>query len=175
MRFQILALAAFTGATVAAPPQHAHAAAIYNAKREVAEGHRNYHIAARRAAVAVAVVPAPNDGGASCEAGAPCTGDVRHYDTVVGEYGACGRHDVDISIFHGVCMPWRMMGELSNTNPYCGLSVTVTSPTGVTFVASVIDKCMGCSNRDLDLTTALFDAVTGHADGVGVAYTWHFN
>jgi len=61
------------------------------------------------------------------------------YDTGL---GACGEYDdgtqVDI-----VALAVDIMGPLSNTNPLCGKTITI-SHNGKTITATVKDKCMGC-------------------------------
>ena len=90
-----------------------------------------------------------------------CVGDVTHWD---GGLGACGT-DVDTTNDLAIALPFEFMGTLSNTNPYCGRSVTLLNPTsGTTVQATVRDKCMGCVDRAIDCTDKLFDAIT---DGLG--------
>jgi hypothetical protein len=67
------------------------------------------------------------------------------------------------------------MGPLSNDNPYCGKTITITCiATGQTTTATVVDKCMGCSGYAIDLSTAAFDELDSEAVGRTGA-TWFFN
>jgi hypothetical protein len=90
-----------------------------------------------------------------------CVGDVTHWD---GGLGACGTN-VDTSVDLAIALPFAFVGTLSNSNPYCGRSVTLHNPTsGTTVQAAVKDKCMGCINRAIDCTDILFNQIT---DGQG--------
>ena len=58
----------------------------------------------------------------------------------------------------------------------CGQMITVQNPTtGAQVVAKVGDKCMGCTDRSIDLTDALFKAVGGGCDGRCPGFVWWFN
>ncbi|KAF7506194.1 hypothetical protein GJ744_012174, partial [Endocarpon pusillum] len=98
----------------------------------------------------------------SCEKGSPCTGDVTHWD---GGLGACGTN-VDTESDMAIALPYGFMGPLSNSNPYCGRSVTIKTTSGSTVKATVKDKCMGCEGRSIDCTNKAFNAITdGKGDG----------
>jgi expansin (peptidoglycan-binding protein) len=67
------------------------------------------------------------------------------------------------------------MGPLSNTNPYCGKTITIKcSSTGKTTTATVVDKCMGCNDHAIDLSNAAFLDLDELAIGRTNA-TWWFN
>ena len=102
---------------------------------------------------------------ADCEGqGDACEGDVTHWD---GGLGACG-NVVDTTSEYAIALPVAFMGALSNTNPYCGRSVTLYNPTnGNTVSATVQDKCDGCADRAIDCTDILFTAITGGDLGLG--------
>lgn len=107
----------------------------------------------------------------TCEGqGDACVGDVTHWD---GGLGACG-WDVNTSSDLQIALPVGFMGSLSNSNPYCGRSVTLYNPTsGTTVQAKVGDKCMGCVDRAIDCTDALFSAITdGTGDGRVAGIQW---
>ena len=108
-----------------------------------------------------------------CSQSAPCVGAITWYG---GGLGACGL-DVDTSTDYALALPVGMMGDLSNTNPLCGLSVTVMNPVTGTKVSGVVrDKCMGCQGQDLDLTNVFFNSVTdGQGDGRVSGMQWWFN
>jgi hypothetical protein len=110
----------------------------------------------------------------TCEgSGAPCVGDVTHWD---GGLGACG-WNVDTSSQMAIALPYGFMGTQSNGNPYCGRSVTLVNPaSGTTVQATVGDKCMGCEGRAIDCTDALFNAITdGKGDGRLSGIQWYFS
>lgn len=101
-----------------------------------------------------------------------CVGDITHWD---GGLGACG-WNVDSNSQMQIALPVGLMGPLSNSNPYCGQSVTVKNPnTGATVQATVGDKCMGCTGYSIDLTNALFNAIGGGCDGRCGGFQWWFN
>jgi hypothetical protein len=111
---------------------------------------------------------------ATCEGqGSACVGEVTHWD---GGLGACG-WTVNTGSDMQIALPFEFMGTLSNSNPYCGRSLTVFNPvSGTTVSATVGDKCMGCTGRAIDLTDALFNAVTdGKGDGRVAGIQWWFN
>ncbi|KIW31871.1 uncharacterized protein PV07_03460 [Cladophialophora immunda] len=110
----------------------------------------------------------------TCEgSGDACQGDVTHWD---GGLGACG-WNVDTSSDYEIALPYAFMGTQSNGNPYCGRSVTLYNPTsGTTVQATVGDKCMGCTDRAIDCTDALFNAITdGTGDGRVSGIQWWLN
>ncbi|ESZ91414.1 plant expansin-like protein [Sclerotinia borealis F-4128] len=124
------------------------------------------------AAVVPASTAAPSSSSATtCGVGSPCTGDLTFYQAGL---GACGI-TTDGSTFAGVALPVGLMGSLSNSNPYCGKTITITcTSTGKTTQATVIDKCMGCLGNSIDLTNFAFDQLADEAVGRTQA-TWHFN
>jgi hypothetical protein len=70
------------------------------------------------------------------------------------------------------------MGTHSNDNPYCGKGVTIYNPaTSETARAIVGDKCMGCTDRAIDLTVTLFNQLTNNDLGLGRVHDmqWWFN
>lgn len=111
---------------------------------------------------------------ATCEgASSSCKGDITHYD---GGLGACGT-TVDTEGDMAIALPHEFMGSQSNSNPYCGKSVTVKNPvSGTTVQGTVRDKCMGCVGRSIDLTNKMFNAVTdGKGDGRVKNMEWWFD
>jgi hypothetical protein len=107
---------------------------------------------------------------ATCEGGSSsCKGDVTHWD---GGLGACGTV-VDTEGDMAIALPHEFMGTLSNSNPYCGKTVTIKTVSGSTVQATVKDKCMGCVGRSIDLTNKLFNVVTdGKGDGRVQGIEW---
>ena len=105
--------------------------------------------------------------------GAACQGDITFYG---GGLGACGLN-VDPT-GNGIALPVAFMGPLSNTNPYCGKTLTIYNPaTGESAQAVVMDKCEGCTGRSIDLTPALFDSLTNNDEALGRVHgvDWWFN
>ena len=126
------------------------------------------------AVAAPAVVSsAPVTSGSSsgeCSSGSPCSGDITFYQAGL---GACGE-TTDGSVDKVVALPHEFMGTQSNGNPFCGKTVTINY-NGATVQATVVDKCMGCVGRDLDLSNAAFDGL-GIPESVGrTTADWYFN
>jgi len=65
------------------------------------------------------------------------------------------------------------MGSQSNGNPYCGKTITILH-NGKSTVATVVDKCMGCAGRAIDVSRLAFDDLEDESVGRTTA-TWYFN
>ncbi|OBT76411.1 hypothetical protein VF21_03665 [Pseudogymnoascus sp. 05NY08] len=123
-------------------------------------------------AVAPPAVASPSTGSSNgeCTSGSPCSGDITFYQAGL---GACGE-TTNGATEKVVALPHEFMGTQSNGNPFCGKTVTINYK-GATVQATVVDKCMGCVGRDLDLSTAAFDGL-GIAESVGRTQAdWYFN
>lgn len=118
--------------------------------------------------------PSSASDSASCQGEtAACQGDITYYG---GGLGACGVN-VDPA-GNGIALPYEYMGTASNDNPYCGKTLTIYNPaTGQSAQATVMDKCMGCTERSIDLTETLFSAVTNGDTAAGrvSGVDWWFN
>ncbi|KAG9244014.1 allergen Asp F7 [Calycina marina] len=107
---------------------------------------------------------------ASCEGeGALCGGDLTYYDTGL---GACGWEN-DGTVESVVALPFELMGTQSNGNPYCGKTITILRKSK-SITAKVVDKCMGCIGRSIDVSHAAFDQLEDEFVGRTTA-TWYFN
>lgn len=116
------------------------------------------------AAPASGSLDAPSTSGTCSGTDNRCIGDITYWD---GGLGACG-WDVSSYGSNQIALPFAFMGTLSNSNPYCGKSVTIYNPaTDNTAQASVGDKCMGCTDRSIDLTHQLFDQLTNNDETPG--------
>lgn len=103
-----------------------------------------------------APVPTSLSTSGTCSSSSPCTGDLTYYTT--GE-GACGWTNDGLSE-HVVALSHIMMGTASNdgsgsTNSYCGKIITIKYGSSTT-TAKVVDKCMGCAEYAIDLSTLAF-------------------
>jgi len=101
-----------------------------------------------------------------------CSGDITYYDTgYPGGYGSCG--DItDGTKVPVIALPIEFMGTLSNSNPFCGRNVTIIYGSK-SVNATVVDKCVGCNNRSIDLSHFAFDALSD--EGIGrTQATWFF-
>lgn len=68
--------------------------------------------------------------------------------------GACGvNSNGDIEMV--VALPVGLMGSQSNNNPYCGKIVKIVNGNS-SITATVVDKCMGCKDYAIDLSTRAF-------------------
>ncbi|RDL37918.1 uncharacterized protein BP5553_05351 [Venustampulla echinocandica] len=131
----------------------------------------------------VAQAPAPSSSSSSgtstgspdgqCSEGSPCQGDATFYDT--DGIGACGFEGVDGLSESVVALPVGLMGDKSNGNPFCDKMITVKFPNGATTKARVVDKCMGCQGRAIDLSRAGFSALQNQDVGRQAGATWWFN
>jgi hypothetical protein len=91
---------------------------------------------------------AQSSSGASSPAGADVkTGDLTYYTVGM---GACGEDDTGKDETENiVALSHLLMGTVSNGNPMCGKTITISSG-GKTVVATVKDKCMGCAIDAID-------------------------
>lgn len=125
------------------------------------------------AAVSSAPASASSSTGSStgeCSSGTPCSGDITYYEAGLGACGLTNNGETDAV----VALPHEFMGAQSNGNPYCGKTITI-SKGGKTIQATVMDKCMGCVGRDLDLSNKAFSDL-GVAFDVGrTTADWWFN
>ncbi|KAI9739435.1 MAG: hypothetical protein M1818_005123 [Claussenomyces sp. TS43310] len=107
----------------------------------------------------------------TCTSDAPCTGDMTYYDASAGT-GACGWNNNTMAD-DVIALPHELMGSLSNDNPYCGLTVSI-SYGGKEITATVVDKCMGCTGNAIDLSNHAFDQLDAESAG-RVTCKWWFN
>lgn len=101
------------------------------------------------------------------------TGDVTYYDVGLGACGitsSASEHIVAVSHVtfdsYGTANP--------NANPICGKQVSITSSSGSQVLATVVDRCVGCTEDDLDLSTGLFQTVYPAGDGRVHGVKWSF-
>ena len=127
---------------------------------------------AETSAAAPPAASSPSSSGSSggtCSSGSPCEGDITYYEAGL---GACGLTN-DGTTDKVVALPHVLMGPLSNTNPYCGKTITIKcSSTGKTTTATVVDKCMGCNDYAIDLSNAAFLDLDELAVGRTKAIWW---
>ncbi|KAF3491985.1 Allergen-like Asp f 7 [Arthroderma uncinatum] len=123
--------------------------------------------------ISVPPVTPPSTGGSGysgpCAPGAACSGEITFYD---GGLGACGMN-IDTQSDDVIALPYELMGPLSNNNPFCGKTVSITY-NGITSTAIVKDKCMGCTGQNIDMTRHLFYKFGVEADGRIPDVKWHF-
>ncbi|KAF5316161.1 hypothetical protein D9619_006292 [Psilocybe cf. subviscida] len=81
--------------------------------------------------------------------------------------GACARANGDSDFI--VAISVAQFGNGSN----CGRNIRATSQGGLSVVATVIDKCIGCGINDIDLSPVAFSHL-GNGDDDRIRVTWDF-
>lgn len=105
-----------------------------------------------------------------CTAAKPCKGDITWFTAGLEACSSVTNGDKEKI----VALPYALMGALSNTNPYCGKVLTIKcTAIGKTTTATVMDKCMGCDDLAIDLSSAVFKALENPSVGRTGA-TWWF-
>ncbi|TVY37397.1 Allergen Asp f [Lachnellula subtilissima] len=113
---------------------------------------------------------------------ADCAGDITYYESADSSAGpsGCGTTN-DGTVEKVVALSKDMMGTQSNSgvgddaNPYCGKMVTVVYG-GVSVQAKVVDKCWDCAYSSIDLSHAVFSALTPEWETLGRQQaTWYFS
>jgi uncharacterized Zn-binding protein involved in type VI secretion len=111
---------------------------------------------------------------ASCQGeNAACQGDITYYS---GGLGACGEYVNPDG--NGIALPYNFMGSESTALSYCGKTLTIYNPaTGESAQGTVMDLCVSCPGRSIDLTPALFNALTRNDLSLGLVsgVDWWFN
>jgi hypothetical protein len=89
--------------------------------------------------------------------------------------GACGEDDTGKDESENiVALSHLLMGTVSNGNPYCGKTITI-SYGGKEVVATVKDKCMGCDMNNIDVSVGAFKTLMGSTDVGRKSVDWWFN
>ena len=113
---------------------------------------------------------------------ADCAGDITYYESADSSSApsGCGTTN-DGTVEKVVALSKDMMGTQSNSgvgddaNPYCGKTVTI-SYGGQSVQAKVVDKCWDCSYSSIDLSHAVFEALTPDWETLGRQQaTWYFS
>jgi hypothetical protein len=108
--------------------------------------------------------------------GTEYTGDLTWYDVGLGACGITSTPDQAIvAISQDIFDSPQYKTANPNLNPLCGKTVTITGKGGVSYTATVVDRCVGCAEADLDLSLDFFNKVTSHGDGrvSGTSWTWN--
>lgn len=106
--------------------------------------------------------------------GTSYTGDFTWYQVGM---GACGvtstpsQHIVAIS--HVIYDMYTPNGN-PNNNPLCGTTVNLIGKDGSTYPATIVDRCVGCAESDLDLSEDFFNLVTENGNGRVSNMKWSF-
>ncbi|KAL7621652.1 hypothetical protein AAE478_008979 [Parahypoxylon ruwenzoriense] len=89
----------------------------------------------------------------SCAAGLALsfTGDITYYEPGL---GACGETSTDSE--HVVALSPAQFAQDPNV---CGKTIQISSGSGVTTTARVVDKCPGCSADSIDVSSTVFQLI----------------
>lgn len=106
--------------------------------------------------------------------GTTYSGDITYYATGLGSCGiTSGYYDHIVAISH-VIMDAYNPGN-PNNNPLCGKRVMIVY-NNQRFPATVVDRCIGCAQGDLDLAEGFFSAITDGDTAAGripgVQWSW---
>lgn len=117
-------------------------------------------------------VRAAHNDAPSSATGTTHTGDLTWYDPGL---GACGRtntaKDSIVAVSH-VLFDAAQTGGNPNNNPLCGKKIRV-SKGGKHVDVTVVDRCVGCKQWDLDVTSSAFSKLAD--TGVGrTTMTWQY-
>ncbi|ORY58578.1 RlpA-like double-psi beta-barrel-protein domain-containing protein-containing protein [Pseudomassariella vexata] len=107
------------------------------------------------------------------------TGDLTYYDPGLGACGATSSDsDSIVSVSH-ILFDAASTGSNPNANPLCGKKIRITrefseADKGNTSVdVTVVDRCVGCLQTDLDVTISVFTQLALEASGrVVMSWAW---
>lgn len=129
-------------------------------------------VATTSEAAAPAETSSSSESSSSSGSGSDHEGELTYY--TVGQ-GACGENDSGADNSENiVAISHLLMGTLSNDNPMCGKTITI-SANGKTATATVKDKCMGCNMFDIDVSEKVFETLWGNLDAGRTTVSWWFN
>jgi hypothetical protein len=106
----------------------------------------------------------------ACSESSPCEGEITFYDTAttVTNPSSCGNTN-DGTVENVLALPHGIMQDGD-----CGKTVTITY-NGQTATGIVVDKCMGCSNGDVDLSRHLFGELASFSKGRVSGAKWYIH
>lgn len=128
-------------------------------------------------APAPATTSTPSSGGGSgytgaCDSSSPCTGDITYYQVATDMSAPSACDSVSTSEEPVIALP---VGVMTDNHEYCGKYVTIKHG-GKSTQAKVVDKCMGCDNTSIDLSSGLFEKIMGSLDyGRVSGVEWYIN
>jgi hypothetical protein len=109
--------------------------------------------------------------GGGSSGGSAHSGEITYYDVGL---GACGEDDTGADDSDNiVALSHLMMGTQSNGNPMCGQTINIEA-NGKTATAVVKDKCMGCSEEDIDVSKKVYKQLFGGLGSGRMPVTWSF-
>ncbi|KXG52485.1 Barwin-related endoglucanase [Penicillium griseofulvum] len=106
----------------------------------------------------------------ACSESSPCEGEITFYDTATTATNpsSCGNTN-DGTVENVLALPHGIMKDSD-----CGKTVTITY-NGQTATGIVVDKCMGCSNGDVDLSRHLFGELSSFSKGRVSGAKWYIH
>lgn len=127
---------------------------------------------AAAASTSAAAASSSTASGSSGSSGTTFSGDMTYYTVGL---GSCGNDQTGDDLTENiVAINVEQMGSLSNDNPLCGQTITI-SANGNTATATVQDKCMGCAYGAIDVSEKVFIAIFGSLEVGRAEVTWWFN
>ena len=109
--------------------------------------------------------------------GTSYTGDLTWYATGLGSCGiTSGPSDHIVAVSHILYDSYSAEAAGNpNNNPVCGKTVSIVGKDGSTYTATVVDRCTGCAEGDLDLSENYFNTVTENGNGRVSGMSWKFD
>ncbi|KAJ9642323.1 hypothetical protein H2199_004703 [Coniosporium tulheliwenetii] len=126
------------------------------------------------AAPVVSIAPVEKAAVASTSSsGASYTGELTWYVTGMGSCGiVSGSTEPIVAVSHVLYDATKVDGN-PNHNTICGKKISIEYA-GKSHVATVVDRCEGCKEGDLDLSNGFFNTVTNFGDGRVGGAKWSF-
>jgi hypothetical protein len=104
--------------------------------------------------------------------GGPYTGDLTYYGPGLGACGITSANGDSIVAVSHLIFDAVSVGSNPNANPLCGKMIRARR-NGVSVDLKVVDRCVGCAARDLDVTEDTFAKLADVALGrVKVEWSW---
>ena len=104
--------------------------------------------------------------------GGPYTGDLTYYAPALGACGITSQNGDNIVAVSHIIFDAVSVGSNPNLDPLCGKMIRVRKD-GKSLDLKVVDRCVGCAARDLDITEDTFAKLADVALGrVKVEWSW---
>ncbi|KAI0012305.1 hypothetical protein F4779DRAFT_84503 [Xylariaceae sp. FL0662B] len=130
--------------------------------------------------------PPANSGGSGSDDGIKYnvknSGDITYYTVGI---GACGWDDTGADESENiVAIPHKFWDDISTAtnlgldqpvHPLCGKTITITGADGKTCTAKITDRCGGCEDFAIDVTSKVFTDLFGSLEGGRLEASWFIN
>ncbi|OLE51933.1 MAG: hypothetical protein AUG51_20540 [Acidobacteria bacterium 13_1_20CM_3_53_8] len=105
--------------------------------------------------------------------GGPYTGDLTYYAPGLGACGVTSTNgDAIVAVSH-IIFDAVSVGSDPNQNPLCGKMIRASNNAKASVDLKVVDRCVGCASRDLDVTEDVFAKLADPNLGrVKVQWSW---